>query len=213
MPHRRGMRAFLLLTLIASTATAAPVIEWDSGRVLASGIGLADRQAPNAAVARGPARRKAEDDARRELHAAVKQLPVAGGGTLTDKLADPAIAARVDRAIGGALVVTAAPETDGAWVVTLAVPIEALRQAIEGPRTLASTGDKGPAVIVIEGAANAKPAIGTTIGGASVPIVWVNKVPDWAAKAPRIKARSAKDGAIDADTKSASPSTLFVVLQ
>jgi hypothetical protein len=207
------MRAFLLLVLFAQTATAAPVVDWESGRVLADGIGLADRQAPNAAVARGPARRKAEDDARRELREFVSTLPVAGGKTLKDRLADPAIAARVDRAVANALTVTAAPETDGAWVVTLAVPIEALRQAIDGPRTLASDGDKGPAVIVVEGAAAAKPALGTTIGGASAPIVWVKKVPEWAAKAPRIKARSAKDGAIEADTKSASPSTLFVVLQ
>jgi len=196
---------------MAHTASAAPVVDWETGRVLETGVGLADRQAPNAAVARGPARRKAEDAARLALRAAVSALPVAGGGTVKDKLGDPAIAARLDHAIATALTVTAAPETDGAWVVTLAVPIEALRQAIAGPRTLASDGDQGPAVIVVEGA-TAKPAIGTTIGGASVPIVWVKKVPEWAAKAPRIKARGAKDGAIDADTKSASPSTLFVVL-
>ncbi len=197
--------------LLGHVAVAAPVVDWETGRVLESGVGLADRQAPNAAVARGPARRKAEDAARLALRAAVKALPLAGGGTVQDKLTDPAIAARIDRAIAAALTETAVPETDGAWVVTLALPIEAVRQAIVGPRVLASDGDKGPAVIVVEDAA-AKPAIGTTIGGTSAPMVWMKKVPDWAAKAPRIKARGAKDGAIDADTKSASPSTLFVVV-
>ncbi|MGE0402270.1 MAG: hypothetical protein AB7T06_36555 [Kofleriaceae bacterium] len=205
------MRALLLLVLLAGTAGAAPVVDWETGRVLETGVGLADRQAPNPAVARGPARRKAEDAARRALRTAVQALPVAGGGTLKEKLADAAIAARVDRAIAAALPVSATPETDGAWIVTLAVPIEALRQAIEGPRALAADGDKGPAAIVVEGAA-IKPAIGTTIGGASVPMVWVKKVPAWAEKAPRVKATSAKDGAIDADTKGATPSTLFVVV-
>ncbi len=206
------MRALVVLMVSVGTAAAAPVVDWESGRVIESGVGLADRQAPNAAVARGPARRKAEDAARLALRTAVMTLPIAGGGTLKDKASDPAISARIDRAIAAALTVTAAPETDGAWVVSLAVPIEALRQAIAGPRALASDGDKGPPVIVIEGAAAAKPAIGTTIGGASAPIVWVKTLPAWAAKAPRIKARGAKDGAIDADTKSATPSTLFVVL-
>ncbi len=205
------MRALVVLMVSAGTAAAAPVVDWESGRVIESGVGLADRQAPNAAVARGPARRKAEDAARIALNAAVMTLPIAGGGTLKDKASDPAIRARIDRAIAAALTVTAAPETDGAWVVSLAVPIEALRQAITGSRALASDGDKGPAVIVVEGAA-VTPALGTTIGGASVPIVWAKKLPAWAANAPRIKARSAKDGAIDADTKSATPSTLFVVL-
>lgn len=177
-----------------------------------TGVGLADRQAPNPAVARGPARRKAEDAARRALNAAVKALPVAGGGTVGDKVGDAAIARRIDRAIAAALATSATPETDGSWVVTLAVPLEAVRQALEGPRVLGKTGDaEGPAVIVVEGA-KTTPAIGTTIGGASVPIVWVKKLPAWAEKAPRIKARGAKDGAIDADAKTATPSTLFVVL-
>lgn len=206
------MRALLLVALLAGTASAAPAVDWAAGRVTASGVGLADRQAPNAAVARGPARRKAEDAARLALRDAVKALPVASGGTVGDKLADRAIAERVDRAIATALPVTAEPETDGAWTVTLAVPMEAIRQALVGPRTLAATGDSGPAVIVVEGA-KATPAIGTTIGGASVPIVWVAKVPAWAAKAPRIKAKASTTAAIDADTKSATPSTLFVVVQ
>jgi hypothetical protein len=197
----------------AGSAGAAPVVDWETGRVVETGVGLADRQAPNPAVARGPARRKAEDAAKRALHAAVAALPVAGGGTVKDKLADTTIAARVDRAIGAALAVSATPETDGAWTVTLAVPIEAIRQALaDGPRTVAKDGDAGAAVIVIEGASKAVPAIGTTIGGTSAPIVWVKKLPAWAEKAPRIKARSAKPGAIDADTKGATPSTLFVVM-
>jgi hypothetical protein len=199
--------------LVAGAANAAPVIDWEAGRVVETGTGLADRQAPNPAVARGPARRKAEDAARRALRVAVEALPLAGGGTVKTKLGDTTIAARMDRAIAAALTVSATPETDGAWVVTLALPIEAVRQAIEGPRQLPKSGDKGPAVIVVEGAAAAKPALGTTIGGASAPMVWVAKLPAWAANAPRIKARGAKDGAIDADTKTASPSTLFVVLQ
>ena len=199
--------------VMAQAAAAAPVVDWATGRVLETGTGLADRQAPNPAVARGPARRKAEDAARRALSAAVATLPLAGGGTVEDKLGDPAIAARIDRAIAAALPTSATPETDGAWVVTLAVPIEAVRQALAGPRALPSDGDRGPAVLVIEGALAATPAVGTTIGGASAPMVWVTEVPAWAAKAPRIKARGATAGAIDADTTGASPATLFVIVR
>ncbi|MFN0253568.1 MAG: hypothetical protein ACKV2T_42265 [Kofleriaceae bacterium] len=209
------MRALLALVIgvSATTAGAAPVVDWETGRVVETGVGLADRQAPNPAVARGPARRKAEDAARGALHKAVRALPVAGGGTVKDKLGDAAIAARIDRAIGAALTVSATPETDGAWTVTLAVPIEALRQALaDGPRVLAKDGDTGPGVMVVEGASKATAAIGTTIGGTSAPIVWVKKLPTWAEKAPRIQARGAKPGAIDADTKGATPSTLFVVM-
>ncbi len=51
-------------------ATAAPTIDWAAGRVVARGLGLADRQAPNPAVARGPARRTAEEAARAQLRRA-----------------------------------------------------------------------------------------------------------------------------------------------
>lgn len=207
------MRALLLVMALAPAASAAPVVQWDTGRVLETGVGLADRRAPTPAVARGPARRKAEDAARKALLTAVRALPVAGGRTVKEAMTDPAVAARIERAIAAALPASATPETDGAWTVTLAVPLEALRQALaQGPRALAAEGDGGAAVIVLEGASAATPALGTTVGGTSAPIVWVKKLPAWAEKAPRLRATSAAPGAIAVDVSTATPATLFVVL-
>jgi len=206
----------LSLSLVAAIAVAVPAsaradVDWAKGLVAAQGIGLADRQAPNPAVARGPSRRKAEEAAKLALAAQLPALPLAAGGTLADKLTDATIKARVDRAVAAAIVVTADPETDGSWRVTMAVPIEALRQAITGPRTLPDKGDSSAPVVVIEGA-TATPAIGTTVGGLAAPTLFVTAVPAWAKGAPKIKATASKPGAIEAAVPKTGPSTLFLIV-
>ena len=201
----------IALLVLALTAPAHADVDWANGLVTAPGVGLADRQAPNPAVARGPARRRAEDAARRALAAAVPALPLAGGGTVADKLGDPTIKARIDAAVAVAIGVTADPETDGSWRVTMAVPVEAVRQALAGPRALASAGDTGPAVVIVEGV-TAAPAIGMTIGGLAAASVWRADAPAWAKGAPRIRAKATKGGAIDADIGKATAATLFVIL-
>lgn len=202
----------IALLLLALTAMAHADIDWAKGLVTAPGLGLADRQAPNPAVARGPARRRAENAARAALAAALPALQLAGGGTLADKLGDAKVKARIDAAVAGAIGVTADPETDGAWRVTMAVPVEAVRQALVGPRALAATGDVGPAVVIVEGI-SAAPAVGMTIGGLGAATVWTKDVPAWAKGAPRVKARSVKGAAIDADVGKASIATLFVLVR
>ena len=102
---------------------------------------------------------------------------------MADRLGDAAIAARVARAVANALVVSADPETDGSWKVSLAVPIEAVRQALAGPRALDADGDRGPAVMIVEGL-GAKPAVGALPAAT----LWVKDVPAWAKGAPRAKA-------------------------
>lgn len=198
------------IALLALTSAAHADIDWAKGLVTAPGIGLADRQAPNPAVARGPALRRAEDAARGALGKLVPTVPLAGGGTLADKLGDAATKARVDAAIAGAISVSAEPETDGSWRVTMAVPVEALRQALVGPRTLASAGDSGPAVVIVEGV-SAAPAVGMTIGGAAAATLWTKELPAWSKGAPRIKARAVKGAAIEADVGKATAATLFVI--
>lgn len=208
------MRHTILVALCLTTAAQAapPNVDWARGLVTAEGIGLADRHAPSPAVARGTSRRHAEAAARKQLAAKVATLPVASGGTLGEQAkADKAIAARVERAIANAVTVAADPETDGAWRVTLGVPIESLRQAIAGARPLAAgASDDGPPVVVIEVPAAAKPAVGWTVGGTSVPTLWIDTVPAWA-PAARSTAKSAKGGAIEVDGINASPATLFVI--
>jgi hypothetical protein len=198
---------------LAGTASGAPPrVDWSHGLVLADGIGLADRHAPNPAVARGTSRRDAEAAAKKLLAAKVATLPIAAGGTVAEAArSDQAVAARIARAVEGALVVVADPETDGAWRVTLGVPIEAVRQALgPGARTV-SAADTGPRIVIVDGS-TAKPAVGWTVGGHTAPTLWVATVPAWAKDAPHVAATSAKAGAIAIAGIDATPATLFVIV-
>src|SRR5262249_13854288 len=132
-----------------------------------------DRRSPRA-VARGRARDLAAGrrgrcpaaDRRRARRAPPGRRRRAGraaavGRALADRLGDAALRARIDAAVAAAIAIAAEPETDGSWRVTLAVPLETIRIALGAPRALAATGDRGPPVVVVEGAA-ARPAIGWT---------------------------------------------------
>jgi hypothetical protein len=202
--------AAALIAMGGSPARAEVKVDWARGLVIADGVGIADRHAPNPAVARGTSRRRAEDAARKVLAAKLDDLPVAAGGKVGDPAKDKDIKARLESAVAHAITVAADPETDGAWKVTMAVPIEAVRQAITGPRALGD-GDKGPAVIVVEGV-GAKPAVGWKIGGVDAAALWVTAVPAWAKDAPRVKAKSAKAGVIDVGGIDATAATLFVIV-
>lgn len=212
-----------VLTALGTTATARAevTIDWARGVITAPGIGLADRQAPNPAVARGPSRRRAEEAARRELAAAVPALPLAAGGTVATASADAAVRARVDQAIAGAITLTADPETDGSWQVTMAVPLEAIRIALAGPtpRQLPQAGDRGAPVLIVDDVpATIRPALGYTINGTSAPCVWVTAttVPAWATRAPRAKASAVTAGGLTATGGPAKPAptdgTVFVLV-
>lgn len=199
------------MALVPSAAHAEDVrVDWASGMVAAEGIGLADRHAPNPAVARGPSRRKAEIAAKQAIAKALPGLPLAGGGKLADKLRDPDVKARIDRALDYAITLEASPETDGSWKITMGLPLEAVRQAIDGPRKLDAVGDAGEPVVVVTGV-SAKPALGYTVGGVTGATLFAKSVPAWARDAPRIKASGAKNGAIAAKLGNAGVATLFVV--
>ena len=198
---------------VSFARSAHAEIDWAHGLVTADGIGVANRAAPTPAAARGPARRLAEDAARKKLAGQVLALPLAeGGGTLEAKVkSDAAVKAAIDMAVAQAIVVTADPETDGSWKVTMAVPIEAVRLALAGARVLGGNGDDGPAIVIVEGAV--KPAVGYRVGGIAAATIFVGKdVPAWAKDAPRVKAKGAKQGAIDvAAPAGAGEATLFVI--
>ena len=211
---RHAARLFAVaLTVGAATAAAEDKtqVDWTRGVVTASGIGLADRQAPNPAVARGPSRRRAEDAAKQALSAGLPALPLAAGGTVGDKLADPAVKARFELAVASAITLAADPETDGSWRVSLAVPLEAVRQALTGVRALPAAGDAGSAVVVVDGV-TAKPVLDYAINGQSAPVVWVKTAPAWAKSAPRAKATSVTAAGLAVDAPKATASTLFVLI-
>jgi hypothetical protein len=205
-----AMRGVLIVCALAGTAQAD--VDWGKGLVTAEGVGIADRHAPNPAVARGTSRRGAEDAARAKLAKAITALPVAGGGTVADKAKDDAVKTRLERAVAQAIAVEAQPETDGAWNVTMAVPIEAIRQAItDGPRAVAPGGD-GPSAVTIVDGVKAKPAIGWSIAGVSAPTVWVKDVPTWAKDATRVTATGAANGRIEVAGIVANAATLYVIV-
>lgn len=212
------------VVLVAALAAASPRasadredrdaarVDWAAGRVIAGGTGIADRHAPSPAVARGTSRRGAEAAARKRIAAKLPSLPLASGQTLGDKLADPGVRARIDAAVEAAIPLHAEPETDGSWRVTLALPIEAIRQAVDPPRALPASGDRGPPIVIVEGV-TARPAIGWTVGGVPAATLWLERVPAWAKGAPRVKARSARAGAIDADLAGGTGATLYLLVR
>ena len=203
-----GAAVLLIATLGAARAEGrdAAHLDWARGLVIAGGVGVADRHAPSPAVARGTSRRGAEDAAKTALALAIAALPLAAGGTVGDK-AQGALAAVVE--------LEADPETDGAWHVVMAVPLEAVRQAVAGSaRHVEAAGDHGATAIVLDGVpAGTRPAVGWTVGGKAMATVWVSAVPAWAKDAPHVKATGAAGGAIAAALPAtAGPGTLALIV-
>jgi len=203
------------IVALASSARADVAVDWAKGLVTANGVGIADRHAPNPAVARGTSRRAAEDAARAQLAKGLGALPLAGGGKVGEHATGDA-KARLDRAVAQAIAVAAEPQTDGAWTVTMAVPIEAIRQALAaGPREVGVDGDHPPAIVIVDGV-KAKPAIGWTVGGVKAATIWVKEVPAWAKDAPHVTATGApatKSGAIEVGGIVGGEATLYVIVQ
>ena len=199
------------LALVGLATTAQADVDWSRGLVVADGIGIADRHAPNPATARGPARRAAEEAARQQLTAQVATVPLGEGGALKRKLADKATSDRVARAVERAISIASTLETDGSWRVTLGVPLEAIRLALAAPRDLPAAGDTDPPIVIVEGVKH-KPALGVTVGGVAAASLFAREVPAWATGAPRVKATGGKGGAITLAAPQGGPSTLFVLL-
>jgi len=211
---KSAFAAAFAIVALASSAHADVAVDWAKGLVTANGVGIADRHAPNPAVARGTSRRAAEEAARAQLAKGLAALPVAGGGTVGEHAKGEA-KMRLERAVAQAIAVAADPQTDGAWTVTMAVPIEAIRQALgAGPREVASDGDQPPAVVIVDGV-KAKPAIGWTVGGVKAATLWVpaKDLPAWAKDAPHVTATGAKAGGIEASGITGGEATLYVIAQ
>lgn len=218
----------LLGCLVLMTSVASADVDWARGLITADGVGIANRQAPSPAAAREPARRMAEDAARKQLAAQLPGLPHARGGTVKDVTTADA-AARIAKAVERAYTISATPQTDGSWTVKLALPLEAVRQALEGKaRSQQPEGDIAPAVVIVEGV-TAKPALGYAIGHWAPAVIWRKDVPAWARDAPRVKATGEKPGLIEIPdgkplgapskatgappTTNGGPSTLYLVLR
>src|SRR5689334_15712276 len=109
-------------------------VRWTDARLEAVGAGAADIRAPNADVARVGATRVALEAARARLAKAAADLPVAGGGTVGDRLkADADARARLDAAVARAVDASARYSSDGSVELTVALPLEAVRVALAPP--------------------------------------------------------------------------------
>lgn len=208
----------LAIALIATLANPAradaprPAVDWAAGRLTATGFGVADRQAPSPAAARGPARRAAETAARARLTDAIAALPVARGGTVAAAAkSDAAIATRLAAVVARAREVSADLETDGSWQVSLAVPLEAVHQALTGVPAAGDEAHSAPPVVVIE--SSAPPALGYRIAGRAAAIVWVDKLPTWARAAPRTRAKLQPPDELALAKPLGGPATLYVVVR
>jgi hypothetical protein len=172
----RALIAAGLLTVCAvaradvTTTASGATVDWSHGVITAHGVGPADRHAPSPAVARDAARVRAEDAARAALGTAAKQLPGVEAGALAD--------AALARAVARATVVAMDVGTDGSVTVALALPIEAVRVAIAGPRRAEpAAGDAPPAVIVDATRLEVTPRVGLAIGAWTGPVLFVDAAP------------------------------------
>jgi hypothetical protein len=211
-------RALVVMCALAASADAAPWtaageggtgIDWSAGMIVAKGVGPADRHAPSPAVARVGARRAAEEQARAKLMKAARALKIAGGGTVgaaVDK--DDAAKARLKDEIERAPVIAADLITDGSSRVTIALGIEAVRQALSGARAV--SGDDESAVWIVEAKA-AKPAVGwkVEVGGTTWEgaVIWTHERAEVVASSVAVtaKATSATDGVLSVSGPTAPP--------
>jgi hypothetical protein len=207
-------------TPIRSGDDQGRVTDWTTGQLLARGIGVADRHAPSPAVARDAARRRAIADATRALIAAAAQLPMANGQRLAKAL-DPAALAAV---AATAQVSAAEPLVDGSWRVELALPLEALRLAVAGPRPAPAADDTGPSVLIVQLSGKMAPALGVGFGDGKVvrrgATLWVEDQTDGIPlsaqtlrQAATVQAKGASAGTIRVPRLAdATDATLFVVV-
>ena len=215
------VRAFLLACLPVaglhvSVAEAAPwtaageggvQIDWSAGALLAKGIGPADRHAPSPAVARTASRRAAEAQARAKLLKAARALKAAGGGTVGEAVdKDEAARARLAAELERAPVVASELSTDGSSRVTLALGIEAVRQALHGARPAAA--DEKPVTWIVE-AKRVTPAVGWSVevGGDrwEGAILWVRERGSPPAGAVVARATAATGGVLSVSGPTAPP--------
>jgi hypothetical protein len=225
----------MVIALGATGAAAAPVttkvagadVDWTRGVAVAHAVAPADRRAPSPAVARSGARRAAEDRGRVLLAAVARALPWAAGGTVGDaieKRGDAGTAA-LERVVARAAVTAADYMTDGSVRVTMALPIEAVRQAVDGAREVAAGAtlddDAVTAVVVDARGVKVPAAVGLAIGDQRGPVLVAHARPAAAVLGPRVlavKAAAAKAGRLavagqgDAVAAAVKAGALLVVL-
>ncbi len=195
---------------LTQTLTNQVTVDWAAGVMIAKGVGLADRRAPTPDVARAAARSRGVAQARERLSAALLLVPWANGKGTAAQLT----ATQLETLTGTAAIVAAQPQTDGGWQITLQLPLEAVRQAARGNRTLAVDGDVAAAPDVVLDARKLRvaPAVGLRVdeGGAIVECAtrWVTQWPGASTKISSVNAGVIKLS----KTAGIKPATLCVII-
>lgn len=167
---------------VTESAGDAGSIDWTRGLLIERAAGAANIRAPSAAVARVESHREATKAARERLGARARALVMADGTSVAAaEAANEQIAARLARAIERAVELRAVYSTDGSVMVWVALPLEAVRQAVSGPRVAAEGGHSPVTAIIVDATAVASaPALGMSLAlGAEIyqgPTVFVATV-------------------------------------
>ena len=165
-------------------------VDWSAGVMVAKAVGLADRRAPAPDVARAAARSRGVTQARAHLRAALLLVPWANGKTSTEQLS----AAELETLVAAATLGRAQPQTDGGWHIELQLPVEVVRQAVQGNRKRAVDGDDmvPPAIALDARKLSVLPAVGMRVndGGATVECAmrWVTRWPGASIKVSHVTA-------------------------
>jgi hypothetical protein len=169
---RRVSLSLLLVAWVAGAAHGKPVVtklperarvDWTRGVLIAGGLASADLHAPTPDVARVRSERQARGRARKALAERAGALPMAGGGTVAERVAGNDVArARLERAVERALDEDVDYASDGSVTVELALPIEAIRAAVNGPAAPAAAA--APATVIVRAGGELKqPEIGVKL--------------------------------------------------
>jgi len=221
----RGALAVVLALALGPAAAAQPAaappaatVDWARGLVIVKAVGTADRRAPSPASARPVALREAEDRATAGLLAAAQALPGASG--VPD-----------DVTAGATVELETEFLPDGSVRIRRGLPIEAVRQAIDGPRPVAPewggavAGGSAPTAIVVD-ARNlpVTPRVGIALTDgtttARLPALWLPAAPKdgdarLGARPVRVKATGYDDaaGALTIDRAPEAGALLIVVIR
>ena len=206
-----GVRLLTTAAVLVLAGTAAADVDWGKGVIETGAIGTADRRAPSPAVARVGALREAEERAAATLLEEARALSWRSGTVGAAADADPSVAAALAAATRPESLVDRGTELlpDGSVRIRRALPIEAVRQAIDGPRVVEPAWDGKPAaapsheLVVDARELELVPAVGI----AAAPAVIVTK----ASRKAGAKATGLDAGTLQLDHP-AEPGALVVVV-
>lgn len=127
MRHLKNFFSVLVATFlvfVSSSAYAADGVNWDDGTIVATGMGIAPPSAINIAQAKALARRAAVVDAYRQMAETISGVQVTSESTVQMFIAQSDITrTKVEATIKGARVIKEGMTPEGAYEVTMAVPM------------------------------------------------------------------------------------------